>query len=122
MKEKTIKRIEELNWSVREHENSYIFETWSPAGENIVVDVPKENFVQEVRQYATGFDVDEHVELWIENRGKNGVPSTARELVEDAEAICDMLHQLATEIEVSERDKITVLRIEPRKAPKCGRG
>lgn len=43
-----------------------------------------------MRQYATGFDVDEHVELWIENRGKNGVPSTARELIEDAEAICDM--------------------------------
>lgn len=87
MKEKTIKRIEELNWSVREDADNYIFETWSPAGENIVVDVPKENFVQEVRQYATGFDVDEHVELWIENRGKNGVLSTARELVEDAEAI-----------------------------------
>lgn len=117
MKEKTIKRIEELNWSVHEHENSYIFETWSPAGENIVVDVPKENFVQEVRQYATGFDVDEHVELWIESRGKNGVPSTARELVEDAEAIYDMFHQLATAIEESERDEITVLRIEPRKAP-----
>ena len=117
MKEKTIERIEELNWSVREYEDNYMFETWSPAGENIVFEVPKKNFVQEVRQYATGFDVDEHVELWIENRGKNGVPSTARELIEDAEAICDMLHQLATEIEVSERDKITVLRIEPRKAP-----
>lgn len=41
MKEKTIERIEELNWSVREYEDNYMFETWSPAGENIVVDVPQ---------------------------------------------------------------------------------
>lgn len=40
-------------------------------------------------------------ELWIEGRGKNGVPATARELVEDAEAIRDMLNELAVALTVA---------------------
>ena len=52
-------------------------------------------------EYADDFDVDEHVELWIEGRGKNGVPATARELVEDAEAIRDMLNELAVALAVA---------------------
>lgn len=63
------------------------------------------NFVKNVREYADGFDVDEHVELWIEGRGKNGVPATARELVEDAEAIRDMLNELAVALTVASEKK-----------------
>lgn len=51
------------------------------------------------------FDVDEHVELWIEGRGKNGAPATARELVEDAEAIRDMLNELAVALTVASEKK-----------------
>lgn len=48
------------------------------------------------KEYAANFDIDEHIELWIEAKrnGVKGVPS-ARELVYDAEAICKMLQELA---------------------------
>lgn len=57
--------------------------------------IPK-NFIQNVKEYAANFDIDEHIELWIEAKrnGVKGVPST-RELVYDAEAICKMLQELA---------------------------
>ena len=38
-------------------------------------------------------------------RGKNGVPATARELVEDAEAIKDMLNELAVALTVASEKK-----------------
>ncbi len=41
----------------------------------------------------------QHVELWVEGRGKRGVPETFRELVEDAEAIQKMLDELAEALE-----------------------
>ena len=42
-------------------------------------------FIKIVRERYNYFDVDEEVEVWIESRGKNGVPSSIRDLVEDAE-------------------------------------
>lgn len=58
--------------------------------------MPIQNFAEEVEEYAQDFDVDEHVEMWIDarKRGVSGVPSTIRELLEDAEAIQKMLNDL----------------------------
>lgn len=81
-----------------------LFEAWSPAGEDIPLErqFDKEEYPElrysdifewideEWREY----DVDEHVELWIGGRGRNGVPGTVRELLDDAEAIGEMLHDL----------------------------
>lgn len=69
---------------------------YSPAGEDFLMCVEVENFQRAVAEYAAGFDVDEHIEMWIEAKrsGTNGVPS-ARELVHDAEAIDKMLDELA---------------------------
>lgn len=81
-----------------------ILEAHSPAGE----DIPLErNFDKDkypelltyhiaawVRQERDSFDADEHVELWIHGRGENGVPGTVRELLEDADAIQQMLDDL----------------------------
>ena len=91
MTEQHIAVCEALDWRVHDDpEEDYVeLEKYSPAGEDFIFGVQKGNFVKNVREYADGFDVDEHVELWIEGRGKNGVPATARELVEDAEAIRD---------------------------------
>lgn len=96
MTEQHIAVCEALDWRVHDDpEEDYVeLEKYSPAGEDFIFGVQKGNFVKNVREYADGFDVDEHVELWIEGRGKNGVPATARELVEDAEAIRDMLNEL----------------------------
>lgn len=88
---------ENLNWSVTVCEDGTVeLETTSPAGEDLIVTVEAENFVDNVKAYAASFDKDEHIEMWIEARrsGTRGVPS-ARELVEDAQAIDDMLRELA---------------------------
>lgn len=96
MNEKYIEICENLGWLVINCSGGdFELEKLSPAGEDIVFDVSAEKFVENVREYADEFDVDDHVELWIAGRGKNGVPSTVRELLEDAEAIAAMLKELA---------------------------
>ena len=71
-------------------------EKYSPAGEDFIMCVDVENFPDAVAEYYEDFDVDEHIEMWIEaNRnGTSGVPSVRR-LAIDAEAIDDMLKELA---------------------------
>lgn len=87
---------ENLDWQIYECDDGTVeLEKYSPAGEDFVVSVQTENFIDEVKAYAAGFDIDEHIELWIGSRGKQGVPSSVRELVEDAEAIDAMLKELA---------------------------
>ena len=74
----------------------------SPAGEDfsMIIDYDAENQCQSFRDglesYYEDFDVDEHIEMWIEARrnGTAGVPSI-RELVEDAEAIEAMILELS---------------------------
>lgn len=103
MTEQHIAVCEALDWRVHDDpKEDYVeLEKCSPAGEDFIFGVQKGNFVKNVREYADDFDADEHVELWIEGRGKNGVPATARELVEDAEAIRDMLNELAVALAVA---------------------
>ena len=97
MEEKYRDICESLDWYIASEENGYIeLEKYSPAGEDFIMTVPAESFVQEVQEYASDFDVDNHIEMWIEARhnGVRGVPNT-RTLVEDAEAIQEMLEELA---------------------------
>lgn len=69
---------------------------FSPAGENIVFYIENdETFVDGVKRLAAEFNPDEHAEMWVESRGKNGVPNTIRQLVDDADAIDEMLEDLA---------------------------
>lgn len=66
----------ELNQSTPEGEDWWV---------TITYDGTDEDFIREFKTYADYFDVDEEVEIWIDSRGKNGVPSSIRALVEDAE-------------------------------------
>ena len=96
MKDKYIETCERLDWTVHEYKDGSVdIAKQSPAGEDFSFGVRSENFVDEVKQYAAYFDVDEHVELWVDDRGKNGIPASIRELLEDAEAIDKMLQELA---------------------------
>lgn len=74
-------------------------EFYSPAGEDVIetvwYDGTENGFITAFDEMADNFDVDEHAELWIDGRGKNGVPKTIRELTTDAEAIKDKLRELA---------------------------
>lgn len=93
MIEKLFEGCENLGWSVSEDQDAGTveLESYSPAGENLVVTVEKENFAEKVREYAEDFDIDEHIEMWVEarNNGVAGVPKSTRELVEDAESKCN---------------------------------
>lgn len=64
-------------------------ETYSPEGEDIIVsliyDGTEEGFIAAFEDYADEFDAEEHAEMWIESRGKNGVPGSIKDLLEDAE-------------------------------------
>lgn len=78
-------------------------ETYSPAGENVIATVffdgTTEDFIKQFRKYAEDFDTDEHAKMWIDGRGKNGVPSTIRELIDDADAIKQSFSDLADKLE-----------------------
>ena len=93
--------LESLDWSISDFTNDGRVEIqkYSPAGEDFCICVDVENFPEAVAECAADFDIDEHIEMWIEakNNGVRGVPST-RELVEDAEAIDKMLQELAARL------------------------
>lgn len=78
-------------------------ETYSPEGEDVIIsliyDGTEEDFIRQFRSYAEGFDAEEHAEMWIESRGKNGVPDSIKDLLEDAEWIKSTLEEVADDLE-----------------------
>lgn len=99
---------ENLGWSVTDTGDGNIeLEKYSPAGEDFLIAVGEEGFVDNVKAYAASFDQEEHIEMWIEARhnGVNGVPSI-KELVEDAQAIDDMLRELSSALFAAELEAI----------------
>lgn len=99
--------LEKNRWHVyhEQHEKKHFAEceTWSPAGEDLVVtiwyDGTGRDFIKNFREYADDFDPDEHAEIWANSRGRNGVPNSIRELIDDADAIKEMLDDMATQLE-----------------------
>lgn len=105
--QRMLDKAEEMDWSYTvyvepsQNNRTYVdLETYSPAGEDFGMTIDfdaedqAESFLKDLSDYADNFDVDEHVEMWMPSRGKKGCPSTARELVEDAEAITEMIKEL----------------------------
>ncbi len=112
---KLVAKAEELEWKVelRSQENHYTgaietyaeFYKYSPAGEDFGFRVfykDADDLAREVLGYSQDFDVDDHIEVWIEARknGVSGIPST-RTLVYDAEAIDKMVEELAAALMVA---------------------
>lgn len=92
---------EQLGWDItKEGDNEFYVSQFSPAGEdfgiNVTCDGSFSKFADAVTECYEDFDVDDHIEMWIEAKrnGVGGVPST-RQLVKDAEDIDDMLRQLS---------------------------
>lgn len=98
--------IENFGWNVYESEfgrKGYVeweLSKYSPAGEDFSFLVTHQNnptmAIKEIRDYAYNFDTEEHVGIHYEAKqnGTSGVPSL-RELVEDADAIQEMLDELS---------------------------
>lgn len=99
---------EETDWRIVSRDNSakgfavWELENFSPAGEDLVISVggiTPEGMIRDIVDFANNFDPDEHIERWIEARhnGVRVVPSI-RVLVEDADAIEEMLQELADKV------------------------
>lgn len=99
---------ERLEWNVTEYEDGTVeFQQYSPAGEDFSFTVNAENAAKEIYEYYDDFDVDDHIEMWVEAKknGVAGVPSIRR-LVEDAEEISEMLEALAGAVMSDDRKTI----------------
>lgn len=106
--EELINKIESQGWKVSQcnygdGETGLELQQYSPAGEDFIFSICCNNSVdkaiKEIEDYAYYFDEDEHVEMWAEakyhgNGNCDDIPSI-RELVYDAEAIHNMLRELA---------------------------
>lgn len=76
---------------------------YSPAGEDFGIDVwyngEQEDFIRAFAEAAHDFDADEHAEMWVNARGTVcGVPSSIRELIDDADAIRKELMDIAADL------------------------
>lgn len=82
-------RGEITEWCNEKGKYDIELETCSPEGEDVVVsliyDGTDEGFIAAFIEYANYFDAEEHAEMWIKSRGKNGVPESIKDLLEDAE-------------------------------------
>ena len=103
--EELLSVAEELDWryEVYTEDNGYSYvelEKHSPAGEDFFMPIdfesnnPVDTFIKNLEEYERSFDVDDHVEIWIDSRGQNGVPNSISELVEDAKEIKSMIYEL----------------------------
>lgn len=98
--------IENYGWNVNECDfncgTGWELYQHSPAGEDFGFAIEHNNNVEkaieEINQYANDFDIDEHIEMWVEARqidnNRLKVPPI-RILVEDAENIQEMLDNLS---------------------------
>lgn len=104
--EKVREVVEPLGWRVEEEQSSgdWMFEAWSPAGEDVFYYARPDHAYDDLRSEYNNYDVDEHVDLWAGSRGKNGCPCSYRALIEDAEAIEEMLKDLYEAVGQAEND------------------
>lgn len=95
------------SYSIDEKCNEVELSQGSPAGEDFSFIVSLEDLPEKVHSFIFNFDVDEHVEMWIEAKreGVSGVPTT-RELVDDAEAIEQMLEELSRALLDHKKDMV----------------
>lgn len=100
------RKAEDLDWSWDEDEDGYVqLGKYSPAGEDFFIVVNAGNLVDEIRDYSDSFDTERHVHdlLDAKDNGFGGVPSL-KELVEDADAIQEMLEELTDAMEAIEKE------------------
>lgn len=103
MNPKFEKIFEDLDWNVTVYGEDVLLKKASPAGEDFSISVSPDNLPDGVRTAAENFDVDDHVHMLLDAKrsGLSGVPDV-RTLVDDAEAIQEMLEELATALECTD--------------------
>lgn len=102
-----VEAAEQIDWSVHIENDCIEFEKYSPAGEDFLFTITgneEDEVVEKVREYAYDYDPDERAEMWVESRGKRGVPDSIRTLIDDADAIKEMLFELVEELRKAEEE------------------
>lgn len=107
-----LNKSKELGWSysvyIAPTQNNRTFVEmikYSPAGEDfsMIVDFNADNqaetFLRDLRECVYNFDPDEHVEMWLPQRGKGDCPGSIRELLDDADSIKKMCEELFAVLE-----------------------
>ena len=90
------KKIEAQGWAVWSDGDTVELSQYSPLGEDFSFCVSVKGIIEEIKEYATYFDAEEHAAMWYENRGSvAGVPDSLRDLIDDADEIQNMLDDLA---------------------------
>ena len=100
---KDIQTIEKMGWTllgVEEQGDDVIveIENSSPLGEDLVEHIwlgDDDTMETAAYEWADSFNVDEHVKLWVDHHGEDGVPDSIEDLVEDAKDIQRMICDLA---------------------------
>ena len=87
-------------------DTSAIIEFWTNTSDQDIptefdYDGTPEGFVKEFTERAENYDVDEEVELYVNMRGKNGVPNTVRELLDDCQEAKDTLMEIARKLQAA---------------------
>ena len=89
---------EDLGWNIEIEEyydgKCYYISQYSPLGEDFGFGVSYDDPINDIIRYYNNYDAEEHAEMFIEFRGKNGVPNSIKALLEDAEDIAKMLEEL----------------------------
>ena len=100
--EKRFENVCECNgWRWHKSDDCITISQYSPAGEDYCITVMNsEDFVQEIRDRADNFDLDEHVLLWLEAKrnGVAGVPDVEA-LTRDARDLQRIIAKLADGLE-----------------------
>ena len=114
----TFKKIKEIleekgvRYEIRPKEGYGLVEFWTDtAGQDIPTefdfDGTPEGFIKEFVERAQNYDVDEEVELYAGMRGKQGVPDTIRELLDDCQEAKDTLLDIAKALKKDSAKLIT---------------
>lgn len=100
------RKAEDLDWSWIEYEDGDVYlSKYSPAGEDFFVALNTKDLVAGVRGFCDSFNAEEHVHKLLDAKenGVGDIPSL-KELVEDADAIQEMLEELADAMEAIEKE------------------
>lgn len=91
LRKELMEAIENAEWAMTEDERYYTFEIFSPAGQDFIFDIDKneainlETLSSEIYAYYNSFDVDEATYLWLDEtgHGRNGAPYNMEDVLED---------------------------------------
>lgn len=112
--DKYISVLEDFDWRVVDYtdDGCVDLEWYSPAGEDYIVTLGIDTFVEDFTAHANEFDIDEHIAGWIQAKhdGASDVPN-ARILVHDAEDIADCLDSIVMALHLVEEEGDTYISV-----------